>query len=100
MMTCNELREYQISEMAKAGACLSKQCRNPITKDQRATYIRFDEFCGRLGFAIMISVLNGEPKLIECVDSADLQQLYLNPHYKDQHLWSEEKWEKEIRRLV
>jgi hypothetical protein len=96
--TEKEKREDFIKRLAKAGARLSRHCRNAWTGERTRTYLGVDEFTGRMKDLVIISGLCRGGPLLDYANVADLHGFYLGA--EDQHTWSEDKWEEEIRKRM
>ena len=98
MMNNEELKEYTIQEMIKAGARFSRHLRNAWTGERLRSNLSASEFTGRVHYLQLIATLPIGSPLIDWADVADLNQFYMGT--PDQHTWDAERWEKEIRQRV
>lgn len=95
MMTNEEFKEYTIKEMAKAGATFSRHLRNCWTGEKMRSCLAAEEFSGKVKYLQLIATLPLGSPPIDWANVADLNHFYMGA--PDQHTWSEERWEKEIR---
>jgi hypothetical protein len=95
MLTVDELREQNIKGMAEAGAKFSRHCRNCWTGERIRTSLNVSEFTGRRKYLHMIISLPVGGPLLDYSNTADLDTYYTGK--ANQHTWSVERWEREIR---